>query len=526
MMNAKCGQCGTEIRLDESKLGERGARVRCPRCSSTVVIEREPKGPDLLDIDFGSGLVPQVVDASAFEATAVDAPKLDRSPSRHVAGSKPGPGGARGAAPAPARAMAPPAPVDEPELLGDEDLELADADEVTDVADAPSRSAPSPARGPSSPGRVPPAVAPAASVPKPVAVGSPPSRPLAASPPPAPRPDPGRADTRVAPPPNLARPAAVPAALADRPPSALGALESTATGIPDLDAPDDSLMMNGALSLDGSVVRAPAPKAPAPPPASAPPMAVTRPVALADGAGDSVTTKARISDMGRPEATAVAAPPRSALRTIAAVAGALAAVALLFFGLIVFLSGGRIDQRVLRLDHEALAALWTSRPIIALEGVKVTTMRSFFYPIRTGEQALVFAGEVKNAGAEPRQRLQITAEVRDQAGRLLASASAPVGVALTPPELWASDDAAALARAYRPAAAASAPDTVPPSATAPFTVVIAHPPPQAEHQKLAVVLGYADPPKVEAPPPAAAPSEPAPPPTKGKGKGKVKPPRP
>jgi predicted Zn finger-like uncharacterized protein len=511
MMNAKCGQCGTEIRLDESKLGERGARVRCPSCSSTVVIERAPKGPELLDIDFGSGLAPQVADPAAFDAAAINAPALDRSPKVHAPGGKATP-----AAPAPAPPGWPPPPASagEPELLGDEDLELADADEVTDAAlSGPAAAKGAPALAPAAPGRVPPTPAPASTLSKLVAATVSPSRPAAGPTAPGPIPD-FDVKTRVAPAPNLARPA-----VSDRPPSAL---EATATGIPDLHGPDDSLMMGGALSADGSLVPAQQPRSAAPSFETAgPALAVTRPVALDYSNVGSVTTKASwVSDTGR--AQTPDRPRASAPRIVAAVAGAIAAVALLFFGMIVFLSGGRVDERVLRLDHEALTTLWTSRPVVALDGVRVTGMRSFFYPIRTGEQALVFSGEVKNLGAEPRQHLQITAEVRDQGGRLLASAHAPVGAALAPPDLWASDDPVALERAYR--ADPSASDTVPPSGTAPFEVVITHAPPQAEHQRHLVVLGYADPPKIEAPSPPEP--EPAPPKTKAKARAKAKPAKP
>lgn len=518
MMNAKCGQCGTEIRLDESKLGERGARVRCPRCSSTVVIERASGGTELLDIDFGSGVHPQELDPKAFDATAVAAPALDRAPVRHAPGGKPDPArGAPAARPAPP-APAPAAPADEPELLGDEDLELADADEVTDASGPPAASAPPRAAPPPTAIRA----APGGTVPALVTGTIHPSKSPPAGREVAPKPYVADAATRVAAAPNLTRPPAPPA----RPPSVLDAAERTATGVPGLDDADEPLMMGGALSPDGKVIAPKAPPAhPAPPPSAGAeaPGVETRRVSLAYDAL-ATTTQARIADAGRPRRPGT--PARSALRIVAAVAGALAAVALLFFGLIVFLSGGRIDERVLRLDHEALASLWSSRPIVVLDGVKVTAMRSSFYPTRTGEQALVFEGEVTNLGAEARQRVQVTAEVRDQGGRLLASARAPVGVALVPPDLWASDDPAALERAYRPAPAAAPPDTVPPGATVPFTVVISRPPPQAEHQKLVVSLGYADPPRVEAPPPAPAEPEPAPARSKGKPRLKGKTPKP
>jgi predicted Zn finger-like uncharacterized protein len=411
-MNAQCTTCGNTLSISEASLGERGARVRCPRCGNTVVVER-PQAQAPLELDLGA--MGQPGRPAAYDQRAADPGGLTHQP----------------------------LDLDAPDPVPDE-LGFVDADLLGDV---------------------------------------PPTRVQAA-------PDLGR--TAVS-----ARPAG---AGLDRAFDASwdAAPTAVAAHIPGLDGGDhdDALQLSGGLSADGTFIppSLPTQQASAPAPSES--------SSSLPGRSSSLSVESR----HLPAPTVVAEPKkrRSALGVIAAVVGSLVAAAVLAFGLLVFLGGGRLDEKVLHLDHDALLALVSAHPPVVLDGVQVTSLRSFTYPSHTGEPLLVFVGEARNGASAPRKRLRVTAELRDSGGRLVASESAPLGASLGPLELHDAPDPAALASLIRTKAEAGAYAALAPGAAAPFVVVLAKPPPQLDRLRHGVTLAY-DPPEV-----APAPATPAP----------------
>lgn len=113
-------------------------------------------------------------------------------------------------------------------------------------------------------------------------------------------------------------------------------------------------------------------------------------------------------------------------------------------------------------------------------GVRVVALRSILYPTATGADVLVFVGEAQNRGSTPQGAIDVVAEVRDGAGRLVATARGPLGVEVSPPSLSRLTDNESLAATYADEAQGLDNLGVAPGKVAPFTVVVLRPPPGLE----------------------------------------------
>jgi predicted Zn finger-like uncharacterized protein len=429
-MIIQCQTCGTQFRIDDKQIGDRGAKVRCGKCGSAFMVDKSGTAkasvPELPPLPRGAT---QALDESADS----DATTIARAAPAGPTSSRPG----------------------KPE----EDLSFVDADLLGDAGGVSD-----------------------------VSVGASP-----------------RAPTRSLP------------------------MEEAPTVVSSgLDVePDNDQYLTGGLSLDGTLV---------PPEPAAPPVnpggsfeAVTRAVSRdelirhqLEAAPETAVAKADVLHASVASAPGAGGDGASVLARIAKGLGTLLVVAVLIFGGLVFLGGGKIDARLLRFDKQAMQNLWGVAPQPALDGVQVSAMRAVVYPV-SGLPVLVFFGDAKNSSGTTRSGLDVVATVRTRAGRVMASERAPLGVSLTPPELASLHDSSALAALYQAKVGAAGPSSLSPGAVAPFTVVIFRPPPQLESLEHIVELAPSKGWQAERPPPAEPTAADLEALGKGKkGKGKLK----
>jgi hypothetical protein len=186
----------------------------------------------------------------------------------------------------------------------------------------------------------------------------------------------------------------------------------------------------------------------------------------------AMDTPARVTRPPREELEPQPALPRGGgmslgVKLITTVAG----LGVLAVGVLLWMGGGRLDLSVLGLggkDH--------THGSPAFRDVHPVAMRSVLYPTRNGKQVLVFVGRAENRAAESREQIAALAELHNRKGNLVASARAPVGLALDPGSVADLTDAASLAAAYRELAVEQGQPTLASRAVVPFTVVLLEPP--------------------------------------------------
>lgn len=135
---------------------------------------------------------------------------------------------------------------------------------------------------------------------------------------------------------------------------------------------------------------------------------------------------------------------------------------------------GRLDPKVLGLDHVIAA------PEPPLSGgyrdVYPASMRSMLYPTRLGTSLLVVTGEVENRGAERRSGLDVLARLVGPTGEVMASGRAPIGITLEVGELANIVDRRALERVLAEKATQGAARPVDPGKRERFMIVLPSPP--------------------------------------------------
>ena len=167
------------------------------------------------------------------------------------------------------------------------------------------------------------------------------------------------------------------------------------------------------------------------------------------------------------------APRKS--NTLVKVLTSIAGLAALGFGVLLYLGGGRLDLSVVGLAPKRTDTGEVIAPR-SYEDVHPTSMRSVLYPTRSGRRVLVFVGNAENRSAQPRTQIDVVAEIRNRDGRLVATDRAPLGLALSPPEVAALTDRESLNSAFEKLVLKVGQPEVKSRETAPFTVVVLDPP--------------------------------------------------
>ncbi len=148
----------------------------------------------------------------------------------------------------------------------------------------------------------------------------------------------------------------------------------------------------------------------------------------------------------------------------------LIGVAILGAGVLLWIGGGRLDLSLVGVGNEAGKAAAHYR------GVHPVAMRSVLYPTRGGKEVLVFVGRAENRADEARTHVAAVAELRNRRGELVTSARAPVGIALSPAFVADLTDRQSLDDAYAVLAREQGEPRLASKAVAPFTVVFLQPP--------------------------------------------------
>ncbi|MEM6533209.1 MAG: zinc-ribbon domain-containing protein [Myxococcota bacterium] len=94
---------------------------------------------------------------------------------------------------------------------------------------------------------------------------------------------------------------------------------------------------------------------------------------------------------------------------------------------------GRLDPQEIGLGE--VLATPHEEPVGGFENVYPLKVRSVLYPSRLGAELLVFVGEVENRGAVKGEDLDVVARLVDTEGSVVASATAPIGVVFDVGEL-------------------------------------------------------------------------------------------
>jgi len=150
-------------------------------------------------------------------------------------------------------------------------------------------------------------------------------------------------------------------------------------------------------------------------------------------------------------------------------------VAILGIGVLLWLGGGRLDLSVIGLGGKGAKGT-TKKLVVGYKDVHPVAIRSVLYPTRAGKQVLVFVGRAENRAGEARKHVAAVAELRNRKGELVASARAPVGLALNPGFVSNLTDSDSLAKAYSSLAVEQGEPTLPSRGVVPFTVVLLQPP--------------------------------------------------
>ncbi|MBI5510653.1 MAG: zinc-ribbon domain-containing protein [Deltaproteobacteria bacterium] len=489
-MIVECGKCGTKFRLDDAKIGPRGARVRCAKCQHGFVVNR-PDATAVPEINLEIP-APAYPGPNPFEGAGAPQPvPLDNQATVPSIGSLdldfdsvPMTGAVHEAQTA--IYTVPPQfnPTPEPAAI---DLDAEDDASHPNAAAPPASPLFDARSSTTSPMELPPL---------PVV----PNMPAPALPPPAAGAEAELVSdddiTFISPPTTDAPPPAV--AVVPAPSVALGA-GAPPPPVEDLADPFAVLDTDGAIAADGTLV----------PPSAGADAAAPEPVPSAlDHSELPRTMLARIS----PESLA----PKATTPGVASVAldagrgwslGVkilmwLVSLLLLAGGILFYIGGGALDLSVfgVRLPSQHRIELAEG-----YGGLRATAMRSVLYPTKNGKQVLVFAGIVANQSAEPQPPADVIGEVLDGSGRVLATDRAPLGLTLGPRELTSIDDNLPAAELFKPQVAKNGRPPLAAGAVAPFTVVIAQPPPGLAALTHRVRLDKSE---VAAPPPPPKPALP------------------
>jgi predicted Zn finger-like uncharacterized protein len=549
-MIVQCAKCGTKFRLDEAKIGLRGAKVRCAKCQNAFVVKRP--APEVPEAGVGSdvtaplamaALNPQTgkmpIKPTAIEAQAtvpspfhLDTDPQDLAVPKTAPAAPPapvalelddGPTGPRAQSRPTAQLLpttdpdGPPATIPTPDTTADdfsgnaalfgEVPGTSRTGTVHEVRTAVYMVPPEFRAGESSPGTRPQSPKPALTDDAGIGVDvdsidldgkdseatqvaeAPPTARKHATPP-AP---PSGADLPTLPiPTSTGSPVPVDdvdlvddddvTLMAQAPgPSASaapGSPHASSGGSPPPTPPAEepfgdpfaAMAEGGAISADGTVI---------------PPTEVTGdPGAPSDSTVESQATRAtlnRIESTGRkaaPARAAASAPPAASASDTSWSIGVkilvwVMGMALLSVGVLFYLGGGHFDLSVIGVKAGGQPRIQTA---LGFREVQPVAMRSVLYPTRAGNQLLVFAGTAENRSGEPRSQIDVIAELYDEAGRVLATERAPLGLVLSPGDIAGLSDRNSVAEAFKQLVAKHGPPLIQAGGTAPFTVVMTQPP--------------------------------------------------
>ncbi len=448
-MIVQCAKCGTKFRLDEAKIGPKGAKVRCAKCQFGFIVTKPPPvvdfagptavGPAIdtrdlnLDISLDTTAVsdaalppprPKAMEAAPTEPFGVGLDMASAATTGPLAldfSEAPTAVGVPTAAPSihnaetaiyqvPAQFRAKQAPPAVPETAADGltvDIDL-DADELPPRAATPA----SPADAES-----PPEVDDSMLV--------------------------DDADVTALAPPTPAAPAEEVFA--------------------------DPFAGMAAISVDGSIespAQTPSAEVSAAPSGVVPAIEEHQPAP-----GRNLAERPVPEVVARPSA-ADEEPSRGLILAVRVVLGLLLTAALAL-GVLTYLGGGRTDFSMVGLAKPHASQDTELTPV---DGVALVSMRSVLYPVETGRHVLVFTGTAQNHSPSPQKELDAVAELVDRAGRVIATERAPLGLALGPAELASLSDRTSVQAAFLEAAKRQPSLVIPSGAAAPFTVVIVQPP--------------------------------------------------
>lgn len=150
----------------------------------------------------------------------------------------------------------------------------------------------------------------------------------------------------------------------------------------------------------------------------------------------------------------------------------VAVIAVVGAAVVLYLGGGRLDLSVIGLGK-------TGRMGPSLTGyqdVFPASFRSVLYPTASGRNVLVFVGTAENRSGELRQGIDVVAQLRATDGSVVASNRAPLGLALGPAEISSVSDQHSIDERFRALARERGEPAVAAGSSAPFTVVMLAPP--------------------------------------------------
>lgn len=202
--------------------------------------------------------------------------------------------------------------------------------------------------------------------------------------------------------------------------------------------------------------------------------------------------------------------PGRARTIISGLITALMLVGLAAGSVVVLVRTGRLDANAIGLG-DLLPS--TERPLFGgYQGVFPVSVRSVLYPTRTGTDLLVVIGEVENRSGEPRGELDVVVELFSNNGEVAASGRAPLGAQFGVDELDQVVDRRALAERVAEKLGQRGSYRLEPGKRERFMIVVPSPPAGVErlHHQVKIVASVFDPEPASPPPTLNVPQPPAP----------------
>jgi predicted Zn finger-like uncharacterized protein len=163
------------------------------------------------------------------------------------------------------------------------------------------------------------------------------------------------------------------------------------------------------------------------------------------------------------------------------------ATLVLLLGAVVFLADGSFEPIYILMRQAGLPT--PPSPIIEdYDGVRVTELRSHSYGMSNGDEALVMLGTVRNTSPEPKKNIEVVGRLRNTNGSVQQMRAAPLGMILKAPQIASLQSETDLAQLISHYQSKSEEFVIAPGAEAPFMVVLTKPPPQFQDLYFEVAL--------------------------------------
>ncbi|MEM6558472.1 MAG: zinc-ribbon domain-containing protein [Myxococcota bacterium] len=192
--------------------------------------------------------------------------------------------------------------------------------------------------------------------------------------------------------------------------------------------------------------------------------------------------------------------PGRARKIISGLITALMLVGLAAGSVVILVRTGRLDASAIGLADMLPS---TEGPLFGgHQGVFPVSVRSVLYPTRTGTELLVVIGEVENRSGEPRGELDVVVELFSNNGEVAASGRAPLGARFSVDELDQVVDRQALTERVAEKLRQRGSYRLAPGDSERFMIVVPSPPAGVEelHHQVKIVASVFDP-KPATPPP-------------------------